>query len=551
MRIRADVNEISNAIDFIRERLREKKIPSKEIAQTTLRAEEIFAAMIEHIDNKTDKIDVLVTSFVGTVEVRLISRGSVFEISELEEKLQLMDEDADDRTADVMRSFMNRVLGSGISIKNIRGMNTASIQVSKSKYRQLMLTLIALVAGLITGLILDYLCPEAVASFCMKNIFNPVNTMFLNALKAIIAPLVLFSIASSISDYGDMKSLGRIAGKILGLYFVTSLIAIVVGTITWYIFPIGNPGLKTMITDAADVTVAKGQGVSTSVVDTIVGIIPSEMINPIMNMNMLQIIFMAAMIGIATGAISEKLYFFKGFLSDGYLVCSKITTLIISVMPIAIFCAMAKMVIAMELETLLSVFTWVPTIYFGDLLMLAVYAILILVFARVNPITFFRKYYSVMIAGFTICSSNAVLPTAMEVCDKELGISKKIYSFSLPLGATINMDGSCITQMISAMFMAKIFGIPVTASVILQLALAIFILSVGAPGVPGGALVCISLLLPQIGIPADAISIIMGLYSLVSMMQTATNVTGDGAVTLIVAGSEKLLDTKTYSKDNG
>ena len=216
-------------------------------------------------------------------------------------------------------------------------------------------------------------------------------------------------------------------------------------------------------------------------------------------------------------------------------------------MPVAIFCSMAKMVISMNIDSLLSVLTWVPTIYFGDLLMLTVYGLMILTLAGINPLTFFKKYYSVMIAGFTLCSSNAVLPTAMEVCDKKLGISKKLYSFSLPLGATINMDGSCITQMISALFMAKIFGIPVTAAVIMQLALAIFILSVGAPGVPGGALVCISLLLPQIGIPAEAISIIMGLYSLVSMMQTATNVTGDAVVTLIVAKSEKQVDLKTYA----
>ena len=547
MRIKADVNEISKAIDYIREHLKKKKVPSKEITKTALSAEEILVAMIEHVDNKTDKIDVLVTSFVGNIEVKMTSKGSAFELSELENRLQLMDDEADAVSADIMRNLVSRILGSGISLKNIRGVNTASIQVSKSKYRQLIITIIALIAGILTGALMKYLLPEEVVSFCLKNLFNPINTMFLNALKVIVAPLVLFSIASSISDYGDLRSLGRIAGKILGFYFVTSLIAIAIGILTWHIFPIGNTGLESLVSDAANAKIAEGQGVSTSIVDTIVGIIPSEIINPFMKADMLQIIFMAAMIGIATGALSDKLCFFKGFLNDGYLVCSKITTMVISVMPVAIFCSMAKMVISMNIDSLLSVLTWVPTIYFGDLLMIIIYGLMILLIARINPLTFFKKYYSVMIAGFTLCSSNAVLPTAMEVCDKKLGISKKLYSFSLPLGATINMDGSCITQMISALFMAKIFGIPVTAAVIMQLALAIFILSVGAPGVPGGALVCISLLLPQIGIPAEAISIIMGLYSLVSMMQTATNVTGDDVVTLIVAKSEKQVDLKTYA----
>ena len=546
MRINGDAAEIGKAISYIRENLKERKIPSKEITQAGLSAEEIINAMIDHIDNKSNKIDVNVTSFLGNVEVRIASRGTAFEMADVEDRLMLPDDDSDSKSADIMRELFIRVLGSGVALKNVRGVNTATIQVSKSKYRQLIITVIALILGVIFGSLVKNICSEALTQAIIRNVLNPVSTMFLNALKVVVAPLVLFSIASSISDFGDMKSLGRIAGKVMGCYFLTSIIAIAVGIMTYYFFPIGDPALQSMVTDAADATIAKGQGVTASVIDTVVGIIPSEIINPFMKADMLQIIFMAAMIGIATGAISDKLYFFKGFLNDGYLVCSKITSLVISVMPAAIFCSMAKMVISMKLDSLLSVLSWVPTIYFGDVVMMVVYALMILLLAGLNPFTFFRKFHPAMISGFTLCSSNAVLPTSMSLCDKALGVSKKIYSFSLPLGATINMDGSCVTQMVSALFMAKIFGIPVTPAVIMELALAIFILSIGAPGVPGGALVCISLLVPQIGVPAESISIIMGLYSLVSMMQTCTNVTGDAAVTLVVSKSERMLDVETY-----
>ena len=128
-----------------------------------------------------------------------------------------------------------------------------------------------------------------------------------------------------------------------------------------------------------------------------------------------------------------------------------------------------------------------------------------------------------------------------------MGVSSRVYSFSLPLGATINMDGSCITLMISALFMARIFGIPATGGVLLSLFIAIMVLSVGSPGVPGGNLVCLALLIPQIGVPAEAISLVMGLYPLVSMMQTCANVTSDAVVTTIVARSEGLLDEKKYN----
>ena len=197
------------------------------------------------------------------------------------------------------------------------------------------------------------------------------------------------------------------------------------------------------MTDAAASTIAKGSGVSASIKDTIVGIVPSDVVNPFLKANMLQIIFIAA-----------------------------------------------------------------------------------------------------MLTAFAFGSSNSALPTSLDLCENSLGVSKRICAFSMPLGATINMDGSCITQIISALFMAKIFQIPVNSS---TLALAVFVLSIGAPGVPEGALVCISLLVPLIGVPAEAISIIMGLYSIVGMMHTCVNVTGDAAVTLITARSEDLVDLKTFN----
>ena len=144
-----------------------------------------------------------------------------------------------------------------------------------------------------------------------------------------------------------------------------------------------------------------------------------------------------------------------------------------------------------------------------------------------------------------MCSSD-LLPTSAKQCD-ELGVSNKVYSFSLPLGATINMDGTVITLIITSLFMAKIFGATITGGMLLSLFISIMVLSIGSPGVPGGALICITLLLPTIGVPAEAVSIIMGLYPIVSMMQTTVNVTGDATVTAIVARNEKLLNMEKFN----
>lgn len=260
-------------------------------------------------------------------------------------------------------------------------------------------------------------------------------------------------------------------------------------------------------------------------------------------------IIVGLMIGLASSKIGEYSDSCRKGLSVLNALFSKVTAMIIGFMPLAVFCSMAKMVINIDMSVFLSVLAWPLTIYVADFVMLIVYGVILFIVARLNPVTFFKKYKGVMLTAFSLSSSNATMPFSMEACDKKLGIHPRVYSFSIPLGATINMDGSCITLIISSLFMAKIYGIPVSASILFSICLSIFILSVGAPGVPGGALVCLSMLLPQIGVSTEAISIVMGLYSLVGMMQTCTNVTGDAVVTTVVAKSEGMLDTQIYYSD--
>ena len=544
MKFKCSVNEISNAVEFIREELSNRKIKSKDITKAILSAEEVIKTTIEHASSADEVLNIKVNKFPTGTEVRISAKGSPFDIDDIRQSISFID---DDESNVVIQNLFRRVMGDNLSVRCHKGLNTSVLKIAESKYKQLIFTLLALALGLVIGFLMKSIIPEAANSAVTSYFFAPVTTMFLNALKLVVAPLVLFSISSSIAGFSDMKALGRIAGKIIGSYMCTSFAAILLGLGVYQLIPIGNPALQSAVTNEAAATIEKGMETSASIKDTIVDIVPSDIITPFQNADMLQIIFIAVMIGLATGALSNKISIFRDFLNEGYDIFSKITAMIIKVMPLAIFCSMAKMVITMNTSNLVSVFSWVPTIYFADILMLTVYALLILVIARLNPLKFFKKYYPAMLTAFTFASSNPTLPTSMDLCDKELGIKKSLYAFSLPLGATINMDGGCITQIISALFMAKIFNIPINGSVIISLMLAIFVLSVGAPGVPGGALVCISILIPQIGIPAEAISIIMGLYSIVGMMQTCVNVTGDAVVTLIVGKSEKLLDLNVYN----
>ena len=420
-----------------------------------------------------------------------------------------------------------------------------NIKISKSA-KSIIITLLALIFGIATGLLLQYAAPKEVANTLSSYVFTPVYTMFMNALKMIVGPLVFCSIASSISSFSDLKTLGRIAAKIMALYVLTSVIAVFVGYFAWNLFPIGNPSLLDNIyADDAAETVQRAQNTTVSIIDTIVDIVPNNIITPFQNSDMLELIFMAAILGLAVASLSDKYPVVRDILVALDKVCSKITTVLVSFIPLTVFCSMAKTMISMEIKEFSIVVAWVPVIYFGDIMMMCVY-MLLLVLARLNPFRFITKYHPAMLSAFTFASSNAALPSSIEKVD-ELGVSSKVYSFSLPLGATVNMDGSCVALIISALFYAKTYSIPITSSVFTALFIAIIALSLGSPGVPGGNLVCIAILIPTIGVPAEAVSLIMGLYPLVGMITACTNVMGDAVVTTIAAKAEKMFDIEKFN----
>ncbi|MBQ7159709.1 MAG: dicarboxylate/amino acid:cation symporter [Treponema sp.] len=538
------MNDLPKAVDFVRNELLRRKVSKKESARIVLMTEEVIRKMIE---TATDGITIKVYGFFDLTRIWLSAKGTEFSASDIKNNLLFDEEDTENTELNALiHRLVEKVIGGTLTVWHEYGVNKVSIRVKGSSFKTLLTTLGALFAGVGAGLLMQKVLSPSMATAVSNNVFSPVYTMFMNALKMIVGPLVFCSIASAIADFSDLKALGRMAIKIVVFYLFTSLIAIGVGYLTYQLFPIGNPSLAASVSDAAASTIATGQSVKISIKDTIVGIIPNNIITPFQKSDMLQLIFMAVIVGLASASLSEKFPALRKGLVLLNNLFSKITTVLVSFIPIIVFCAMAKMMLSMHIEKLLNVVVWIPTIYAGGILMFCVYILLIVLFARLNPFKFFGNFFPAMISAFTLASSNAALPASIKSCH-EMGVSKRIYSFSLPLGATINMNGSCVSLMITALFMAKIFGLPVTGSALTTIIVSIMVLSVGAPGVPGGALVCMTILLPQIGVPAESVSLVMGLYPIMAMMQTCVNVTGDAVVTAIVAKQEKMLDVKQYN----
>ncbi|MBR0030733.1 MAG: dicarboxylate/amino acid:cation symporter [Treponema sp.] len=537
MQIPANINELPGALEFIRTNLSAKKVPKKEIARTLLATEDVLVKMIE---TAKSNISIVISGLLGTVEIRLYAKGEEFNSSDIEKKLLMENTDSgDEETNAIIHQLMQKLYGNNFLIKHENGANKISLLIKKSPLRQLFFTISSLIAGAIAGFLLQKFTPAAVSTSLSQNIFSPIYVMFMNSLKMVVGPLVFFSIASSIADFGDIKTLGKIALKIIFAYFCTSFIAIAIGYLAYNIFPIGNPELANAITASAT------HSTSISIKDTIIGIIPNNIISPFEESKMLQIIYLATALGLAAASVAKADARFKSWLIIFNKIFSKLTSFIVGCIPVVVFCSMAKMMISLNIDKLLNVIVWIPVVYFGQFLMITTYLILIAVVGGLNPFKFLEKFFPAMLSAFSLASSSAALPTSLKQSE-EMGISKKIYSFSMPLGTTINLDGTCVTVMISLLFLSKIFGISVTGGLLLSMIIAIIMISVGS-SIPGGALLGITLLLPQIGVPADAVSLIMGLYPIADMFQTCTNVTGDGVVTTIVSRHEKMLDLKKFN----
>lgn len=538
-------DSVVEGIDFIRTELSRLKVPSKEITKSILSSEEIIYKMLELSDN--GRVKVRISSGLVKVSIKFISLGK--ELSKDFFKEDLFD-GQDEEFKEIVSNLLSRIFDENIKLSYKNHANTCEINIWKIKNRNLVYTMMGLVFGTLFGLLLKFCVPEAIAMVISNKILASGSTMFLNALKMIVGPLVLFSMANSIADFTDLKALGRIAIKIMAGYFATSLLAIFVGLFTSKIFPLGDPSLAASVTNAAASTIETSNQVSVSIVDTIVNIVPSSFGAPFLNNDMLQIIFLGVILGMGVAMISGTHPGGQKALRFADVLFSRLTTIIIGFMPVAVFCSMAKMVVGTDIKTLFQMAKWIPACYLGDIIMIACYAVIIIVFSRLNPIIFFKKFSTVMVTAYSLNSSNATMPFSMDCCDKRLGIANRLYSFSIPLGATVNMDGNCVMMVITSMMMARVFDCSIAGATLTTMIVSIIALSLGAPGVPGSSLVCLAILLPQLGMPAEAISLVMGLYSLVGMGMTVVNVTGDAVITTIVAKSERLIDMDVYKNVN-
>ena len=541
--VRANAAGVTEAVEFVEGFLSEHGVKKKALLHAVLAVEESVGSLAAHAKPECG-IEVSISSFLGTVTIELSSEGEEYDLAETVDMADTLKGGVPSDAQEMLRNIILKSSVDDLKYRHKYGVNQIRMTIIRSKKAFLYQTLGAMILGIVAGMVLSAVAPVEMSSALNENVLVPVKTMYMNALKMIVAPVVFFSIVSCIVRFSDLSELGRVGGRVIVLFLVTTCVAVAVGVASFLLFKPGQPlDAGQVVADASSIT---SQKMDVSIKDMIVNIVPANFLKAFIDSNMLQLIFMAVLCGVATGLIGKYSEMVKSIFEAFNELFLKMTTLIIRVMPLAVFCAICSMMLTMGLDTIRSVLGILGTFLFGLAVMAVLYCLMILVLGRTNPGPFMKKYAPMLLQVFSMASSNASIPINMEAC-KKLGIDKKVYSLSIPLGATLNMDGTCIHLAVFALALAQTYGVQVTDATLAAMIVSIVVLSMGAPGIPGSGLICLSVLLAQMNVPVEAIGLVMGIDALVGMFRTVGNCMGDVAVSMVVARKEHALDMETYN----
>ncbi len=389
-----------------------------------------------------------------------------------------------------------------------------------------------LALGIIVGYILG---PQA-------KILKPLGDAFIRLLKMLIVPLVFFTLVSGVTKMGSPKELKRVGGFIVLYYVVTSAFAAAVGT---FLALAVRPGLGVQgaLGKMAEMKVAKY-----SVVDSILNWIPTNPVQAMTEMNMLQIIFFALLVGVVLLLMGEKAEAVTKFMNQASGVVIKITELVMEVAPYGIFALVAEVVGTIGGKMLAAVTKLILADYAAILIMIVlVYPLLLKTMSKVPVLAFYKHIAPVMVVAASTTSSAATLPVEMKVAQERLGVPERIYGFTLPLGNTANMDGFAAAIGVISVFALDIFNVPISAGLIIQIVYLGLVLSIGAAGVKGAGIVMSAVLFEALGVPQTLLPILAAIWPIIDIPHTTTNVTGDVVGTTICAARYNELDWDVFN----
>ncbi len=403
--------------------------------------------------------------------------------------------------------------------------------------------LLGLLLGLVTGLIL-YPMKEIpfVKDVVLDFAFTAVGKIFINAIKLMVVPLVFVSLVAGTASMGDVKKLGRVGLKTMTFYLATTALAITIAIVLGVIINPGQ-GLDMSSLAKSDYTIAESQ----PFIDVIVNMVTTNPIESMAKGDMLQIILFAILFGTAMTILGDKTQKVRELFDELNEINLKVVGLVMLIAPYGVFCLIAKTFATLGYTAMQPIMMYMVTVLLGLLIhSLGTYQGLLLGLGHLNPIQFYKKFWPAMSVAFSTSSSNATLPVTLECAQDGLGCSKQISAFTIPLGATVNMDGTAIMQGVAAVFISQVYGIELGLGGYLTIILTATLASIGTAGVPGVGLIMLSMVLTQVGLPVEGIALIIGIDRILDMCRTVVNITGDAVCTVLVSKSENEFDEAVF-----
>ncbi|MDG1122776.1 MAG: dicarboxylate/amino acid:cation symporter [Glaciecola sp.] len=431
---------------------------------------------------------------------------------------------------------------------------TDSLSHPTHKYSLTARIFIGMIAGVLIGFLFKLIMGESgdlqfsalgiafsIKAIFIDGIFTGLGQIFIASLKMLVVPLVFVSLVCGTSSLSEPSKLGRLGGKSVGLYVMTTAIAVATAICMALLIA---PGEGLNLTTEAQFTSKEAP----NIVQVFVNMFPANPIASMAEGNMLQIIVFAVLFGIAVSMAGDTGKRVSAAFNDINTVIMNIVTMVMNLAPYGVFVLMAKLFATIGLDTILGLAKYFFLV-FGVLVMHAVitYPIIFKSLSGLNPIILLRKMRNTALFAFSTSSSNATLPITMDTAKNRLGVKSSVSSFTIPLGATINMDGTAIMQGVATVFIAQVYGVDLSVTDFLMVILTATLASIGTAGVPGVGLIMLAMVLQQVNLPVEGIALIIGVDRLLDMTRTAVNVTGDCMVACIVAKSEGELDEAVFN----
>ncbi|TMW73915.1 dicarboxylate/amino acid:cation symporter [Alteribacter natronophilus] len=393
--------------------------------------------------------------------------------------------------------------------------------------------IIALILGLVTGLGFNLVAPGAFV-YADNYFFTPLGTLFINSITMLVVPLVLFSIILGTAGVSDPKKLGRIGGKTVSFYLITTAIALIIGLSMAYIIqPGAGGGFETQTTDYEAEE-------APPVMDTLLNIIPENPIQAMAEGEMLQIIAFAVLIGFALSRLGDKTSGVLKLVEQGNDIMMFLVKVVMYLAPVGAFALIASAIGELGMSALQAMLLYMAAVITALVLHTVItYGSVLKFIAKRSPIEFIKKFFPAMVVAFSTSSSSAVLPVSMRVAQQDLKVSKPVSSFVQPLGSTINMDGTAIMQAVATVFIAQVYATSLSFGDLLTVILTATLASIGTAGVPGVGMIMLAMVLTAVGLPVEGIALVLGVDRILDMLRTAVNITGDATCAAMVSKSEE------------